>query len=180
MKWSWEALGVSWVLGASWDDLVASWGVWGPLGVDLQPLGVVLKPLGAVLGPLGAVLEPLGAVLCDLGHQLACVAQSWGYVGTFSAASWDKDAEDEPRWTNMGAERVAKGIEIQSLRGCRWRLSARFDPLGAFRFGNNLKSLPRTFILVLKRCLRLWWGRRIIQCAAPQSRHCAELEEMRP
>ena len=62
--------GLGSLLGASWADLEASWGLWGPprtvlglLEVILEPLGAVLVLLGVVLGPLEAVLGPLGMVL---------------------------------------------------------------------------------------------------------------------
>ena len=52
-------------------------------------------------------MDLLGAVLRDLGDKLGYVGQSWGYVGTSLAACWGKDAEDEPRWANLGAKWVA-------------------------------------------------------------------------
>ena len=75
-------VGLGSLLGASWADLEASWGFWGPLGivlglleVILEPLEVVLALLGVVLGPLEAVLEPLGMVL---GRSWSLLGLSWG------------------------------------------------------------------------------------------------------
>ena len=58
-----------------------------------QPYSVLAR----IWGSSGVSWSLLGAVLRDLGHKLGYVGQSWGYVGTFLAACWGKDAEDEPR-----------------------------------------------------------------------------------
>ena len=131
------------------------------LGFHLFKAGRSVKSKNTIAFWLEIGVLGLGAFLRDLGHKLGYVGQSWGYVGTFLAACWGKDAEDEPRWTNMNAKRVALGNEIWSGWCCHWRFSARFESLGAFKFGKNLKILLRTFILIFKRCLRLWRGRRI-------------------
>ena len=39
----------------------------------------------------------LGAILGNLGEKLGYLGRSWREVGTFLAACWDKDGEDEPR-----------------------------------------------------------------------------------
>ena len=82
------------------------WGLNGHLGAILGGIFGYFLDLGrnfcktgrsAKLAELGVSWSLLGAVLRDLGHKSGYVGQSWGYVGTFLAACWSKDAEDEPR-----------------------------------------------------------------------------------
>ena len=61
-------------------------------------------------------MEALGAVLGRLGQKLGDLRRSWPQIGTLLAACWDEDGEDEPRWANINAKRVAKGDDWGYLR----------------------------------------------------------------
>ena len=103
MRPRWRQDGPRWGLPGHLD---ADWGVilsiLGGLGVGLCRNGRSVKMSTAIMfwlhfRVLGVWLEALGAILGHLGEKLGYLGRSWRQDGTFLAACWAKDGEDEPR-----------------------------------------------------------------------------------
>ena len=73
----------------------------------------------------------------QVGCKLVYLGRFKRQVGTFLARCWDKDAEDEPRYANLGGKKWLQGGTRRAIRG------ARVQPSGTRRS-------PRTRFLDLK------------------------------
>ena len=100
MEHRWRQDGLRWGLSG---HLEADWGVilsiLGSLAGDICRHGRSVKMATTmhIFGSWGILLEALEAILERLGQKLGCLGRSWPEVGTFLAARWDKDGENEPR-----------------------------------------------------------------------------------
>ena len=150
----------------SWERSLEKW----PKCKNEQPSSVLATfwSLG------GSGWRLLGSILGDLGHKLGSLGRSWRQVGNFLATCCEKVGRRWAQMANLSRKSERGMLGTVRYAGCRWHLSARWDPPGAFkeswkigigRIGHQIYTRPTTAPR----------GRRI-QCAArakpPPCRSC--------
>ena len=95
----------------------------------------------------------LGSILGDLGHKLGSLGRSWRQVGNFLATCCEKVGRRWAQMANLSRKSERGTLGMVRYGGCRWHLSARGDPPGAFkeswkigigRIGHQIYTRPTT------------------------------------